>query len=187
MTHRIYLDVDGVLADFAGAALAAHGKPRADRNTLASWDIAGHCGVSEDSFWAPLESSHFWQSLDLLPQAHDVVRYCEGFAGPEGVCLLTSPRLCGGAYAGRLNWIRHHFPRFLHRHLMGPAKQFAAGQGFVLIDDNEPNVEAFRRAGGWAILYPAPWNSRRDLHSRAAETLAGDFRRLELVTAYHND
>jgi hypothetical protein len=59
-----------------------------------------------------------------------------------------------------MSWIEKHLPAYRRRFLIGPRKEFCAHGGSVLIDDSDKNVASFRDAGGLAILYPRPWNSR---------------------------
>ena len=68
--EHIFLDLDGVLADFFHPALARHG--RADLAT--AWprgvrDMAETMGLTWEAFWAPLvaEGPAFWADLPPLP------------------------------------------------------------------------------------------------------------------------
>jgi hypothetical protein len=44
--------------------------------------------------------------------------------------------------------------------LVGPAKEFCASAGTVLIDDYDSNIDVFGKAGGYTIQPPKKWNRR---------------------------
>jgi hypothetical protein len=47
------------------------------------------------------------------------------------------------------------------RYLIGPTKEACAHRNAILIDDRPENCDTFKRHGGHAVLFPAPWNDHR--------------------------
>lgn len=182
LNYRTFVDIDGVLADFVGGALAAHGVPAELQRDINCWHLWQQLGMTQGDFWGPLDNSYFWETLNPLADAAAILSLAEAFAGAKSCCLLSAPRPCPGSLAGKFAWVRSHLPHYLDRYLFGPTKAFAAQAGALLIDDSDEQVKAWRDAGGWAILLPRPWNSRRDQSGRAVEVLAEDLRRLELAS-----
>lgn len=183
---RVFVSVDNCLADFVGGVLAMYGRPRADRDRVTRWELWDHLRITESAFWESLRPEHIWSELDKTAECDEILALAERFAGgPQNVTLLTSPAPSPGCHAGKFLWILRELPRYQHRYLMGPDKAPCAPAG-VLIDDNDKNVERWREAGGWAVLLPRPWNSRRDLAGRCVEALENDLRRVECLMAFHD-
>jgi hypothetical protein len=154
-----FLDLDGVLVDFVGGALAAHGRtlPIAD----VRWDFCtqiGFRGVDDPAFWAPL-GYDFWANLGWHADGRAIVGTVDRLFEGQ-VALLTSPCDTLGCAEGKREWVRRHLPEFSQRLLIGTSKHLVAGPGKVLVDDHDANVAAFRCGGGRAVLVPRPWNTR---------------------------
>lgn len=153
----IYLDLDGVLADFVSGLARAHGLNPA--SVVASWP-AGDYGYMEGlvyDFWAPVKGDwEFWAKLPPYPWAHSLVRRAQR-AGD--VWFLTAP-LDHASKLGKLAWIERHFPGAMPRVIFANAedKWRYAGRSTLLVDDRRSNVEEWRRHGGHAILFPQVWN-----------------------------
>ncbi|MFT5469943.1 MAG: hypothetical protein ACI8UO_005066 [Verrucomicrobiales bacterium] len=160
--QHIFLDVDGVLADFTQAALAVHGRVDA----LDSWpagerDIPKVLGLTRTEYWRKIDAAgaDFWSSLKpytWFDELIDCVRDVAPFT------LLTSPALAAHCAAGKVDWIYKHFPARKGRRftdfLIGRQKHLLAGEGRLLIDDTDGTVQSFCDAGGEAILFPQIWN-----------------------------
>jgi hypothetical protein len=185
---QCFLDLDGVLCDFHRGALFAHGRPASDYSLFRQGDIAACLGIAPTRFWSRLERAEFWAGLEPTPECAAILTAVENQYGPENVCILSSPTLSPGSLAGKYQWIRHHLPAYSRRFLIGPPKHFLARADAVLIDGSDDNVRTFRRAGGWAILVPRPWNAGWMSESpfNVAENLQQHMRRLEMVTAFHD-
>lgn len=159
--ERIFLDLDGVLADWASAAIIAHNR-NPDR-VLEAWpagtyDIAEVLGISANAMWAPIHAAgaEFWANLDPYPWVHDMVQGCRSVAPTT---ILTSPSLDPSAAAGKVAWMQRMFGRSFRDYLIGPDKPSCARRGAVLIDDRDAGCEAFVEAGGHAVVFPQPWNT----------------------------
>ncbi|MEM1297110.1 MAG: hypothetical protein AAGH89_17220 [Verrucomicrobiota bacterium] len=178
--QHLFLDLDGVFADFTRAALRLHD----EEHYLESWptgerDISKVLGISKTAFWKKIDraGTEFWESLEPYPwfeELIDVARNTAPFA------LLTAPSLSPDSLAGKAAWIDRHFPKIEGRKfrnfLITSQKHLLAGPGRVLIDDSASMVSAFRRAGGNAILFPQIWNDNHAIENKI------DFVRAELST-----
>ncbi len=160
MSAVCYLDLDGVLVDFVGGALKAHGKtlPPAD----VGWGFAasiGFSGLDDPAFWAPM-GHDFWDGLGWTAEGRVVLDQVENLFG-DRVVLMTSPCDTPGAVGGKVSWIRRELPAYRRRFFVGPAKHLAAGPTKVLVDDHDGNADKFVEGGGLVVMPPRPWNRRR--------------------------
>jgi len=174
---RIFLDMDGVLADFCGGAFAAFGRDPAsvDLQTAVDGCIDSFLAPSREEFWRVLSAdwtSHaFWEELLPYPLAHELVETCLSVAP---TCVLTAPPgRFPGAAAGKMAWMKNHFPDLPY--LIGRDKTFCACPGHLLIDDTDKQIGKFVAAGGAGLLWPQPWNSLRD---RRQEDVLATLRKL---------
>jgi len=168
---RIFLDLDGVLADWATAAILLHGHvPEA---VLSSWpagtyDLADVLGISDNEMWRPINDAgaSFWADLEPLPWCGDLMSLCMRTAPTT---ILTSPSKDPAAAAGKTMWLQAVFGSSFRDYLIGPAKVACAYPGAVLIDDADKNCETFVasatgvRTGGESIVFPQRWNSKHGL------------------------
>lgn len=155
----IFLDMDGVLCDFIGAAFAAHGQ-RFDPETYPKgvWDCESVIGCNDaDEFWQRIDfaGEAFWENLDPYPWASDLV---ERLCNMDLVTISTSPSRSPYSYSGKRRWLQKHgFDRI--DSMFGKSKHLLASTGRVLIDDGEHNTTKWEAAGGVAVLVPQPWNN----------------------------
>jgi 5'(3')-deoxyribonucleotidase len=174
---RIFLDMDGVIADFIGGLgdifpARRSGLPPSD------WNVHEVLGLSElemweavlergDGFWANLSPySWMWRLVDRVSSLSD-----EWY-------IATTPQNTGACVAGKLQWLMSNFGEDFGDYFLGRHKFVLANPKSVLIDDSDYNVEYFREAGGRAILFPQPWNSNREL----VDTRFVDGARVQYVT-----
>jgi hypothetical protein len=168
---RIFLDLDGVLADWASAAIRLHDHDPI--SILAAWpvgtyDLADVLGISGNEMWRPINAAGagFWANLQPLPWCGDLMSLCQRTAPTT---ILTSPSKDPAAAAGKTRWLQSVFGSSFRDYLIGPAKVACAYPGAVLIDDADKNCETFVassqgvRTGGRAIVFPQPWNSKHGL------------------------
>jgi 5'(3')-deoxyribonucleotidase len=169
---KCFLDLDGVIADFVGGACKAHKRPNpyAGPTPAKEFDMDKIWGMTPEQFWAPMDY-HFWAQLARMPDAHEILLHVESAFGRENVCILTSPARDPQCSSAKHAWIAACLPNYRRRFFIGSAKQFFARPDAVLVDDYDKNVDAFRDAGGQAILVPRPWNTNRGIE--AVPYLAG--------------
>ena len=158
MNAKIYLDMDGVLADFVGGSLKIHGKELPPKEVRWNFmDQVGFNGGGDMRFWEPLSNPDFWANLDVLPDGQRLYEMLARNMGAENIGILSSG-LCPGSCDGKRAWLKKHFPQLEKTALFGTVKHMAAAPCKILVDDHDPNVEGFRAARGHAILTPRPWN-----------------------------
>jgi 5'(3')-deoxyribonucleotidase len=153
----IFLDMDGVLCDFLGAALAAFGMtfdPKTYPRGL--WECWEHIGVSKGEFWNVIDGigESFWENLDPYPWTRQLVSELKKCGT---VVISTAPSTCPTSYSGKRMWLQRM--RMGHMDSMfGVKKHLMAREGRILIDDGHHNIDAWEQHGGTAITFPQPWN-----------------------------
>jgi hypothetical protein len=160
-TRKLFLDCDGVLADFDVLAHEILGMPSSEYEAK----------FKAKAFWRELrhyrcdEGNGFFRALPLMPDA--MVLY-------EGVKHLNPTILTGcpfGDWAPRdkLAWGKHHFPD--NRMITCPAKdkKLHMKPGDVLIDDREKHREAWEEAGGLWITHTSAESSLAQLRTLVPE------------------
>jgi hypothetical protein len=153
----VFLDMDGVLADFMGGAHKAHGREY-DVATYPKgcWEIADHWQMPVDEFWAGIHAvRYFWELLDFYPWMNELLTLAAEH-GSE-VKLLTSPARSPFCYSGKRAWCDQFIPKGIEL-IICKSKHLIAGPNRLLIDDGDHNVDPWRKHGGQAILFPQPWN-----------------------------
>jgi 5'(3')-deoxyribonucleotidase len=160
------LDVDEVVCDFFSTALPilAERAGRPDVTTsnypFGEWNMGG---VFPDLPDHPLnildEDPDFWLNLPALPWAQDLYRHLCRLFGSENVTFATSPTRGVNCASHKLLWLHRQFGVWPDSVMIGSRKHLMAHPDVVLVDDRPGNVEAFRQAGGRAVLFPAAWNT----------------------------
>lgn len=160
---KCFLDMDGVLDDFVGAACEVHGRP-SPYNMATSWgifEIEKLWGIGLEEFWKPIvDTPGFWRNLRKTPEADEIVSLVENKFGSENVAILTDPSVHDmKSVEEKQQWIEKFYPQFRDRIIFTGAKEFLAGPERVLVDDKSRNIAKFMGAGGRAaITVPRPWN-----------------------------
>ena len=163
---KIFIDMDGVLCDFATEAMALFGQ-QYDRR---KWPIGHYCiasavGVDVAEMWRRINArgSLFWENLNAYPWAADLLKMVRDYDAEFSVASVPGP--CGSSAAGKLRWLDKNTgePPPFRRYFLGPEKHLLAGPGRVLIDDKTENCEQWVAAGGSAIIWPQPWNRNSGL------------------------
>lgn len=159
---KVFVDMDGVLADYYGGIVRAF-------TILSPWPYL--CRVGDWNFFtgnplnltneqvAPKMGRDFYANLELLPDAHRLIRELEN-EFDSNVYFLSSPWSTPGCDEGKREWVRRFFPAYEKRTLIGSCKEACAHQGAVLFDDSDGNCKKFRSYDGKAVVIPRPWNSR---------------------------
>ncbi len=145
---QLFLDCDGVLADFDLQAEAVLGMPpRAYQDRY---------GI--ELFWSKLQHhSGFYRELPLMA---DALELFESVAHLNPIILTGCPR-GGWAEAQKLAWARQHFPGTKMITCMAREKSRYMKPGDVLVDDTLKFRHLWEDAGGIFIL-----------HRSAQETIA---------------
>lgn len=156
---QIYLDMDGVLADFVSASITAHGRSDS-HDSIATWDYpVEQWGISNADFWCLCQGRRFWAEISPYSHHLDLLDMCEAYA--DEVFFLTSPSSTAHAdcIAGKSDWIAAWFGADYQSKLIPTKhKHLLAASDRVLIDDSTDNIQAWAKAGGVGIGFGQPWN-----------------------------
>lgn len=161
-----YIDMDGVLVDFASGACKAHGVDPADLYREQSdnywqpgtWLLTKPLDVSLDEFWAPIHSkgSVFWETLEPTPWWEELIQIIERQS--DDWYVVSAPSRHESSYVGKIRWLRRMFGPTFNQFIFTADKHLLARHEALLIDDRESNVADFLCAGGDALLFPAYCN-----------------------------
>jgi len=172
----IYLDLDGVCADYVSAAIRTcgyqpeeifelwkqehQGDYRIHKvlgiNRQTYWDTQSQAG---ESFWSGLESYHWFDDLyKSLGEIATVIFLSSASRAPE--CL-----------SGKLKWLQARFGASFREYIFTGHKQQLAHRAAILVDDYDRNINKFRQAGGSGVLFPQIWNSNYPINDRLEFTL----------------
>jgi hypothetical protein len=161
---QIFLDCDGVLADFDTFIT-----PYLGGGNRADWDH-----LSNADFWGKLEQiDNLFGGLDKMPDADDLVSgvetLCKQYDLPAPIILTGKPRL--DKYKDqKLGWRDKYFPHLemivcesknKRKHMRNP--------GDVLIDDWTKHMQAWIDVGGQWILHTSAEQSLKELKDYLSE------------------
>lgn len=165
MRPKIFLDLDGVLADFCQGYID-HLKVPITPDDVNHWGYILNwwketTGKGVGAFWEQFDED-FWAELKPTKEFQKIIDLVE----PHHPIILTAPPITTGpatyhAVRGKVRWIRKYLPYCFYdgRFLVGPCKEACASRFSLLIDDSYDNCIAWKQQGGAAILVPRPWNS----------------------------
>lgn len=180
-TSVVYIDMDGVLADWHSAICRFHDRPSPWLNS--QWHGRAKCmeeawGMTEDEFWGPV-NNEFWMRIRKCEGADDIVASALHIVpNYEHIHILSSHGGLRRCCDGKMDWLELYYPEIyaLNNYHFSVKKQRFADGFALLIDDQDDNVDAFRRAGGEAVLVPRLWNSD---HALAEDSLTVTLERLK--------
>ena len=170
--NKIYLDMDGVVADFRGNALIVLGRetPHGDIFPDAEWNILR-------------ENQHLFRHLPLMSRAHelvDIARQYRDRLGWEILFLTAIPHNndLPWAFYDKAAWALDHFPDIpVHFGPYSVDKHLHCSPGDILVDDRRDNCQDWERAGGSAFRVGKTLDSviaelSEDLETRQQHALA---------------
>ena len=178
--HTLYLDMDGVLADFNALARERLGATAQDQAA------AARRGRWPEEEWARLrEIPHFYKILPKTAFADQLVARARQFRDQLGWQLYVLTAIPKGndmpdAFQDKIEWMQQYYPDIPVR--FGPYshdKQRHARPGDLLVDDRVSNCSEWTAAGGHAIKVDDhnPEQALRELEDLLDRKLA--FRRLQ--------
>jgi len=141
----LYLDMDGVVADFDEYAHRTLGLPPS-------------AGIYPDDKWEQLaKNPRIYRDLIKTPYADRLVEECEDFAQTKGYNMYFLTAVPKGndvpwAFYDKVLWAQQYFPNIAV--MFGPFskdKHQHCNVGDILIDDRLSNIEEWSAAGGIAI------------------------------------
>jgi 5'(3')-deoxyribonucleotidase len=145
--RTIYIDMDGVVADFNSYVSNVIGRPIGwdqDDLTVEEWDSL-------------TKIPNFYRHLPLIEESVRMVGLCKSFSSRVNVEFLTAiPRqtTMPTAKQDKIDWIGQHFPVTAVN--FGPFskdKQYWARPGDILIDDKPSNIQEWGAAGGIPVYH----------------------------------
>lgn len=180
----ILVDLDGVLVDFMAGAIRAHGR---EGLCVTNYDVWEQMGLTREAFWRPLESYAFWSSLPWTPDGDLLLGRLEMRHSAASISLCTTPHPHESSYAGKFAWVKRYLPYYADRLHMTARKADLARHDAVLIDDHPGNCQAFRQAGGHAVLVPRPWNELAHLEGDLVSVVTDRLAEIEMQRAFPGD
>ena len=147
--YKVYLDMDGVLADFNKRFIDLSGmSPEAFESKY-----------GKNKFWDFIDEEHkvkFWVGIEPMPGAADLVNAVKKY----NYELLTSPSAKKQSYLGKILWVRNHsdilggkprinFKKAKEKHEIKPQ----LSKTDILIDDRADTIGRWNAAGGTGIVY----------------------------------
>lgn len=150
MAGKIYLDCDGVLADFDRGAQQVLGMPPKDFEAIYGPGV----------FWKKLASApDFYDKLELMP---DAMQLFEAVKHLDPIILTGLPR---GRWAEpqKRRWAERQFPGVPMITTTAALKKEHADHGDVLLDDRDKYRSLWEAAGGIFIHHRSAQESIREL------------------------
>ena len=147
VTATLYIDMDGVLADFDGSFPQVFG--------------LDHRSLADDEMWMHINSHpSFFRDLPPMPGALEFFRSVEHL---QPVILTACPKSNYPHVAAQKRaWVREHLSQTcLVLPVLGGRHKplFMHQPGDILIDDWGKNCNAWRDAGGRAIKHEGDWTA----------------------------
>ena len=140
MRRQIYLDCDGVLADFDKAAEALLGAP--------SHVFETRHGAGQ--FWRRLANAdNFFENLEPMPDAYELYAAVK----PRRPIILTGLPRGNWAEPQKRRWAERHFPGVPVIATSAALKREHCHPGDVLVDDRAQHRHLWEQAGGLFILH----------------------------------
>lgn len=149
---KIFLDLDGVLADF-------------DANFQATFGIPNK-GMADDDMWARINSHPtFWSDMPVMPGAVSFLSRTSVF---DPIILTACPKSdYANAARRKRDWVRQNLSsNIMVLPVMGGSNKplFMHRPGDILIDDFKRNVNAWNASGGIGILHTSFPDTWQQLH-----------------------
>lgn len=147
MTKRIYLDCDGVLADFDAWFIELFD----ERPEIYE---AKH---GAKKFWGDIRDADrdFFLNLPLMEDA----KFLHDFCDPYRPIILTGCPRGGWSEMQKLKWAARHFPGTPMITCSARDKRLYCRPGDILIDDRVKHAQLWKDAGGVFIEHRRAWET----------------------------
>ena len=160
----IYIDVDGVIADYIGALLAVYNQRHGTSVTNDDVkDFFMESVLKPGQKWE--DYSPDYKTIPVLPWAHQLVAAVRKIGKPYAFlsALLALPDGSRNILDDRRWWLDQNFAcpgdNPSDRLVVATRKDLVVHEGDLLIEDGPMNVEAVRKAGGQVLVVAQPWNT----------------------------
>ncbi len=183
MARRIFIDLDGVIADWEGLALKVVG---AENDSQVKAELKTGKDI-EDIFpdsWDRISAynGRFWEELEVLPWGQQLYDTASKYGD---VAFLTSggnvhkrTEAVSQACAGKTRWVAKYFPGA--NLILTREKHLCASPISLLIDDTKKKIEQFTQYGGHTFHWPHP-NRIRDGDVNLPEVIRDLERKITMV------
>ncbi len=152
---EIYLDMDGVLADFFAEYAKLAGVKSGNYRDIPP--------AKADPTLDKMVGTDFFARLPKFPSADKLVKIAVDAAGSYNICSSPLRGDHEGSAKYKTVWIKQHLnPQPKHIYITPNKAKYAKnadGMPNVLIDDRGSNISAWEAAGGIGIKYQADENS----------------------------
>jgi len=165
---NVYIDLDGVIANFLQSAIEAHFEVSPIGGMVPSevytWDFFEEYGLTREEFFRPInEWTGFWEYIEPYATAEDFLFEVQQLVRSSGldvkVHFCSSPTQTADCYYGKMKWLeKHGFMKYADSLMLVSDKSTLIRPDAILIDDFQGNVDTWRLSGGLAVLYPRQWN-----------------------------
>ena len=152
--YKIFLDLDGVLANFSGKVAELMGFVLDE-----GAEISAHPQFIKKKMWQYINShdwhTPFFYSLDKMKDADILFDYVLNEFDHKNVEILTASGTSPvDAPQQKIRWVRKHFGKFKVNVVSKSADkaQFASPMS-ILVDDRMKSIEPWISAGGTGILH----------------------------------
>ena len=160
---QLFLDKDGVLADFEKHCITLFGKHPKDLEDAELWRL-----VSQDK-------EAFWSGIPVKDGAYELLEV----AAPLSPKILTGcPRngddrteICPVASSHKKTWVAYHFGEHIPviTCFSRDKPSYITSPEDLLIDDTYLNIKRWKAAGGRAIFYKTVEQSIADLKRKTGQ------------------
>ena len=159
---RIYLDLDGVLADFSRGVRELCGMEAAPQNGERDYR-------QDERMWEAIrKADHFYGRLEPVPGSGKLFREIRKAYGDRCEILTGIPKPRRGiATAGedKIQWVRRFFSSDIRVRIVQREEKirFCTGPESILVDDREDTIRDWREKGGTGILFTGAEEALRAL------------------------
>ena len=148
---QIFLDLDGVMADFEGHFLNEFGVP--------------HDSFNDSDMWEKINSvQNYFLDMPMMEGATDFFQYLEKY---NPIILTACPRSNYQAAAiQKRKWVRKNLSEYIMiLPILGGKNKamFMHQEGDILIDDMSKNCNSWSEHGGYAIMHNDFENTKTQL------------------------
>jgi 5'(3')-deoxyribonucleotidase len=180
MIKTVFLDVDGVLANFRKGIHDAFIKPYHYPTLSKKWVFWDDWPEVTSEMVNAICTTGFWQNLEWMHDGHDILRAIFDKFSASQIYLLTTPMPNPESPTGRWLWIQDNLPAYYKRTIITQApKSLLARPDTLLIDDKDQNIDEFVEAGGRGCLIPRPWNRAHFCADRTVEVVKNFLENIE--------
>jgi 5'(3')-deoxyribonucleotidase len=147
----VYLDFDGVIANWTGTTLTRAGKNVPQKQFISNY-YAGNIGrhVIDEM----MKSIDFWASIEPYSHAEKLVETINEIFENDW-CFLTKGIGHNASFTGKAVWCEQYFPQYIKRLVITGSKKcnLCRHPSQFLIDDNVKNVEEWKKNNGVAYRW----------------------------------